>query len=269
MNRTDPFPVQPLLTAKSKFVLGLALLLGGMALCGSGLWLLLTPPQYAAAVRIKLEQIPEAPAPGGFSSDPYFIQADFEIMQSDIVLSNVVAALRLNEVWGEKRYSKMPLKYAECYAIIRNHMRLAPVPPTLNTRPRLIDIIYCSSDPKEAAEMANAIAEGYKQYRDQSRKELLASGLQSLQQLYKDQEKQISLQPTNSEQVLSLHKCLATRIEAVKLDMAIPNTSMVQIIGQAKPPQFPASTNRPLGAALLAVGLFPLLGGILLLKSKP
>jgi uncharacterized protein involved in exopolysaccharide biosynthesis len=89
-----------------------------------------------------------------------------------------------------------------------------------------------------------------------------------LQQQYQDEEKQISLQPTNSEQMLGLHKLLAKKIEALKIEPTA-KTVMVQFVDQAEPPQFPVSTNRPLGAALLAVGLFPLLGGILLLKSKP
>jgi hypothetical protein len=40
---------------KPKLLLGLALLLGGLALCGAGLWLLLCTPQYAATTRINME----------------------------------------------------------------------------------------------------------------------------------------------------------------------------------------------------------------------
>jgi uncharacterized protein involved in exopolysaccharide biosynthesis len=96
----------------------------------------------------------------------------------------------------------------------------------------------------------------------------VASGLQILQQQYQDEEKQISLQPTNSEQMLGLHKLLAEKIESLKMEPS-PKTVIVQFVDQAEPPQFPVRTNRPLGAALFAVGLFPLLGGMLLLKSKP
>jgi uncharacterized protein involved in exopolysaccharide biosynthesis len=247
---------------KPKLILCLALLFGGVALCGVGFWLLLSPPQYTATATIKVENDEPDPA-GNFSYDPYFIQTEFEIMQSELVLSNVVAGLNLNVVWGKKYSTGEPLKYAECYVIIINHLRF-----TLVQNTKMVDITYYSDDPKEAADVANAIGVTYKEYRIQSRKKLAASGLEVLQQQYQDEEKQISLQPTNGEQMIRMHKLLGEKIEAMKIE-PIPATVPVQIINPAEPPQFPVGSNRPLGAALLAVGLFPLLGGILLLKSNP
>jgi uncharacterized protein involved in exopolysaccharide biosynthesis len=248
---------------KPKLLLCLALLLGGLALCGVGLWLLLSPPRYAATERIKIEN--DKPDSSGYMSyGGYPPQTSFEIIQSELVLSNVVAGLNLNVVWGKKYSTGEPLKYAECYVIIINHLRFTVVRNT-----KMVDITYYSDDPKEAADVANAIGVTYKEYRIQSRKKLAAAGLQILQQQYQDEEKQISLQPTNSEQMLRLHKLRAEKIEEMKKNMPDAKTEMVQIIDQAEPPQFPISSNRPLGAALIAVGLFPLLGGILLLKSKP
>jgi capsular polysaccharide biosynthesis protein len=247
---------------KPKLILCLALLLGGLALCGVGLWLLLSPSQYAATVRIKLEN-DEPDSSGNVSYGPYFPQVEFEIIKSQLVLSNVVAGLNLPMVWGKKYSHGEPLKYAECYAIIKNHLRF-----TLVQNTKMVDITYYSDDPKQAADVANAIGAGYKEYRNQSRKKLIAKVLEVLQQQYQDEEKQISLQPTNGEQMIRMHKLLAEKIEAMKIE-PIPATVPVQIIDPAEPPQFPVSSNRPLGAALLAVGLFPLLRGILLLKSKP
>jgi uncharacterized protein involved in exopolysaccharide biosynthesis len=248
---------------KPKLLPGLALLLGGLALCGAALWLLLSPPQYAATARIKLEN-DEPDSAGDMSYNPYFIQTSFEVIQCQLVLSNVVAALNLDKVWGKKHSTGKPLKYAECYAILRNHLRLSLV----RNSKQMIDITYYSDDPKEAADVANAIGAGYQEYRLQSRKELAARGLQILQQQYQDEEKQISLQPTNREPKLGLHKLLAEKIETMKTEPT-PKTVMVQMVDPAGPPQSPVGTNRPLGVALLAVGLFSLLGGIRLLKSKP
>lgn len=247
---------------KTKLLFGFWLLLGGLALCGAGLWLLFSPPQYAATSRVKIEN-DEPDASGYISYDPYFIQTTFEIIQSQLVLSNVVADLNLNVIWGKKSFDGKPLKFGECYVILKNHLREAPV-----RNARLIDITYFSDDPKEAADVANAIAKAYQDYRIQSQKMLAAIGLQILQQRYQDEEKQISLQPTNNEQLLRSHKLLAEKIEALKTE-PIPKTVMIQIVHPAEPLRFPVSANRPLGAALLVVGLFPLLGGILLLKSKP
>ena len=95
---------------KPKLLLGLAFLLGGLALCGAGLWLLLSPPQYAATARIKLEN-DEPDSSGYMSYGGYFPQVSFEIIHSQLVLSNVVAGLNLNEVWGRNNFNGEPLKY--------------------------------------------------------------------------------------------------------------------------------------------------------------
>jgi uncharacterized protein involved in exopolysaccharide biosynthesis len=279
---------------KPKLILGLALLIGGLALCLVGLWLLFSPLQYAATARVEMEN-DELDSSGNISYDPYFIQTSFEVIQSQLVLSNVVAGLNLNVVWGRKHSNGKPLKYVECYVILKNHLQ-----ETLVRNTRQIDITYYSSDPKEAVDVANAIAKAYNEYRIQSRKELAARGLQALQQQYANEEKQILILQTNVEQLhqkfsiqdgasnnhlpdqqpyweakkqldrlTDFHKLLASKIEAgKKLDVKMPKTMMVQIVALAEPPQSPVNPDRPLGAALLAVGLFPLLGGILLLKSK-
>lgn len=278
---------------KSKLILCLALLLGALALCGTGLWLLLSPPQYAATARVKIER--DEAALGEDSYDPYFIETEFEMMQSQLVLSNVIADLNLEETWGKKHFHGEPLKTAQCYAILRDHLRFMSVRNT-----RFVDITYFSDDPKEAADIANAIAESYQKYRLESLRTQTLLGIEALQQQFQDEEKHISMLQTNVEQLRrkygiqsdastdhpseqqpywkakneldrlrELQKLLASKIEAIKLDEKMPKDNRVQIIDQAVPPQFPASPDRALGAALLVVGLFPLLGGILLLKSKP
>jgi hypothetical protein len=67
---------------------------------------------------------------------------------------------------------------------------------------------------------------------------------------------------------IEFHKLLQAKITAEKIDLDIPRTATVQIIDAAQPPKSPASPNRFLGAALLAIGLFPTVGGVLMLKSS-
>lgn len=76
---------------------GLAAVLIGLALCGVGLWLLLIPAKYQATTRIAVEH---DYVPGVY--DPYFIQTELEVIQSDFLLGRVVEALNLNAEWGEK-----------------------------------------------------------------------------------------------------------------------------------------------------------------------
>ena len=274
--------------------LALVLLLGGLILCGTGLWLLLSPAQYAARVRIKIEN-DEPDIEGNVSYDPYFVQTSFEIIKSQLVLSNVVADLNLKEVWGKEHFYGEPLKTARCYAILRRHMRLTPIGNT-----KFVDITYYGDTPKEAADVANAIGESYKKYRVDSLTILRLRGIEALQQQFQNEDKRIMMLQTNVEQLRQkygiqdnvstnlipeqqpywdaknqldrrreFHKFLALKIKAEKLDVKIPKANVVLIIHLAEPSQFHGCRNRPLGAALLVAGLFPLLGGILFLKSKP
>jgi uncharacterized protein involved in exopolysaccharide biosynthesis len=171
--------------------LGLALLLAGLALGGAGLWLLLKPAQFAATARIWTEFQPVNAGPD-YSYDPYFIQIEFEILQSQLVLGSVVTNLNLNEVWGKKFSHGSPLKTLESIAIIKNNLRLAPVHGV-----KLIAITFQSDDRQETAQVANGIAEAYRNYRIKSRAERVARGLQLLQQQYRDEMEKISEAQTN------------------------------------------------------------------------
>ena len=73
--------------------------------------------------------------------DPYFIQTTFEIMRSQLVLSNVIATLHLNEEWGKKYFNGETLKTTETMEILKRRMQLAPVKNT-----KLISITVYSDD---------------------------------------------------------------------------------------------------------------------------
>src|SRR5471030_967015 len=67
----------------------------------------LLPPSYASTARIKIENdAPTTPginvATGYGGYDIYFIQTEFEIMQSELVLGRLITTLNLNEDWGKK-----------------------------------------------------------------------------------------------------------------------------------------------------------------------
>ncbi len=49
--------------------------------------------------------------------DPYFLEAEFKVMVSEIVLSNVVDTLDMNTKWG-KRYGRT-LETAETIPLLR------------------------------------------------------------------------------------------------------------------------------------------------------
>ena len=68
--------------------------------------------------------------------------------------------------------------------------------------------------------------------------------------------------------LLDFHKLLAAKIEAEKLELNMPKPSPVEIVDLATPPKLPVGPDRLLGALLFAIGLFPSVGGFLLLKSS-
>jgi len=145
---------------------GLAFLMMGLALIIVGICLSLEPTTYAATARIRVER--DLPAQieynGGKASinlyDPYFTQTEFEVIQSEVVLSRVVDSLGLEKTWGEKSTGRQPLKRSEAIALLRSRLELRPVPNT-----SLIEIRAFSDKPDEAARIANQVAATYRQHR--------------------------------------------------------------------------------------------------------
>jgi capsular exopolysaccharide synthesis family protein len=163
------------------------------------------PESYSSTARIKVES--DGTDISGFTGmpqntgyDPYFIQTTFEIMQSQIVLSNVIAGMKLNEEWGKKYFNGETLKTSETMEILKQRMQLAPVKNT-----KLIAITVYSDDKNEAAQLANAIAEAYRAYRIQSRRELTEGGLKKLEEQFQEQEQGIK---TNQDYVEQLRQQL-------------------------------------------------------------
>jgi len=150
------------------------------------------PESYSSTCRIKVENDAVDGLNGSTVTasmipyDPYFIQTTFEIMQSQLVLSNVISSLNLNVEWGKKFNNGEPLKTTETMEILQNRMNLAPVRNT-----KLISITVYSDDAKEAAVLANTIAESYRQYRLNTRKENSATGIQVLNEQYLQESNQI------------------------------------------------------------------------------
>ena len=164
------------------------------------------PESYASTCRIKVENDftdnlgSGSVTPSQMPYDPYFIQTTFEIMQSQLVLSNVISAMNLNAEWGRKYFNGETLKTSETMSILKGRMSLAPVRNT-----KLIAITVYSDDKNEAALMANAIAAAYKTYRIESRQQVVSKGLETLKDQYAMEESQIQ---TNQAKVDQLRKAL-------------------------------------------------------------
>jgi len=156
--------------------------------------------QVESKARIKIENDVAdiqgfAGQPAVASFDPYFIQTTFEIMQSEAVLGKVVDALNLQSVWADKNGGE---KLNKSQAIVRLKQQL-DLHPVKNTK--LIEIGVTSNDPKESADIANAVAKAYADYRVESRQTLTTSGLAVLEDQVAQQQKEIQLAQAKVEQL--------------------------------------------------------------------
>jgi succinoglycan biosynthesis transport protein ExoP len=152
---------------------------------------LILPESYSSVARIKVER--DASDIQGFTErqgygvfDPYFIQTEFEVIQSEKVLGSVVELLDLNTVWGRKYQNGEKLKTTETIGLLKSRMNLQPVRNT-----SLIKIVVYSEDKKEAADVANAVAEVYRDHRQERRRQMTLEGVKALEERYQEQENKI------------------------------------------------------------------------------
>ncbi len=141
---------------------GFAAFIIGLTLCGVGLRLLLSPAEYQTTTRIK----PEHEAEPGVFSGPYFIQTEFEVIWSDLLLGRVVEALNLNVEWGKKYAGGKRLKTSETVGLLRRRVNLR-----LSNNTTFIDITVTDENPVGASKIANTIAETYRKFRLEQRQQ--------------------------------------------------------------------------------------------------
>jgi uncharacterized protein involved in exopolysaccharide biosynthesis len=121
----------------------------------------LLPESYRSVARILLERTPPEAVEAGqpMPHDPYFIQTQFEVIRSELVLARVVERLKLNEAWGRRYGNGGRLKTAETLQLLRSRISLRPV--RVND---LIEIEVYHDTAAEAADIANAVAEEFQAY---------------------------------------------------------------------------------------------------------
>jgi polysaccharide biosynthesis transport protein len=149
------------------------------------------PESYSSTARIKIERdqsdISGLTERGGVMAyDPYFIQTEFELIESEIILGRVIENLDLNTVWGKKYNNGERLKTTETIAILKDHIDLRPVRNT-----SLIEIRVYSEKAEEAAKIANAVAEAYKEHRLAQRTQLSKGGIKALEERFAEQEQKV------------------------------------------------------------------------------
>src|SRR5215213_1911060 len=140
----------------------------------------LLPPTYSSKVVISIEpDMPDVDPQGRIMfrpmADPFFIQTEFQRIQSKPVLTNVVEALNLREEWGKKYKQPGPLDRDRAFALLKGSIR---VNQQQNTT--LVEIHAYSDNKYEAAVIANKVAEIYAKVRHDARAKITSSGLEGL-----------------------------------------------------------------------------------------
>lgn len=118
--------------------------------------------------------------------DPYYLQTEFEVIQSDTILARVVEQLNLNETWARDKGAGDKLNTSEAVSLLRKRLDLRFVPNTT-----LIEIRAKADKPAEAAEIANTVAQVYQQWRLDQGYKLVAGGLKSLEERAAEQDEKI------------------------------------------------------------------------------
>ncbi len=149
------------------------------------------PESYSSMARIKVERdrsdimdLTGQPIMGSY--DPYFIQTEFEVIQSEVVLGKVIEALNLNEKWGKKYNGGQKLTTTETMALFKRQIDLRPVRNT-----SLIEIRVFSDNPDDAAVYANEIAKTYQAYRLEQRRKFGMEGIKSLEDTFNEYEAKV------------------------------------------------------------------------------
>jgi polysaccharide biosynthesis transport protein len=139
------------------------------------------PESYRSTVRIAVDKdttdIASLGAPqstGGY--DPFFIRTEFEKIKSTYVLHEVIERLNLNQVWARRYGGGETLRTQDTYQRLQGSIALDQ---SRNTS--LIEISVYSPDKKEAAIIANTIAEVYRDVRLEQRSAMGRGGLKVLQ----------------------------------------------------------------------------------------
>ena len=153
------------------------------------------PESYSSTARIKVEPdtIADISGVGGQGADvtyapydPYFIQTAFEIIQDQVVLGKVIDKLNLNAEWGKRYNDGVPLETPVTMTMLKRRLSLDPVRNT-----KLIEITVYDEDKHMAANIANAIVEAYRDYRQNLRQAQTQRGIDALEAELQDDEQKI------------------------------------------------------------------------------
>lgn len=213
------------------------------------------PEMYESMALINVQQADgsQMGAAGPSHYDPSFIRTTFAAIQSELVLSNVISRLNLNVQWGKKYFAGKTLKTDETQQLLKGRINLMPI-----LHSTLMRIYVYSDDKYEAAQIANALAESYRDYCEDLDIGPKKKQVEVLAAAYQQEETEIqaarALPDTNKlAQLLAAHKLLFNNLEAAEQKVNPRKQPLVQITDYAEPGMAPVKPNKPVNIFLSAV----------------
>ncbi|MBI1177052.1 hypothetical protein GC207_06385 [bacterium] len=205
--------------SKRRFSICHTAIILALGLCGTGFWLLTRPDQYRATTQVRVREIRIARAFGSF-----FPQEEEEHIRSNPVLLRVIDGAKLDEKWSGKFGEGRMLTRSNLVGLLRKRIEVQ-----FQNGTGYFDINLTDDDPREAAQIANLVAESYRDF-------------------MREQQQQLKLQ-------------------GVKTLDPNPELPLVRIVYLATPPLSPIGHSRLTGAILSSGGVIVLATGIYLFFS--
>ena len=153
----------------------------------------LWPKLYAGTAGISVEKDvsdvdPMDRSQRGFagSFDPFWVQTQFEKIQSKVILYQVITNMNLRRKWAERLKHEGELPLEVTYNALKGHMKVNQFRNTT-----IIEIKVLSEDKYEAAAVANEIARVYKESRINRLQETKMRGITKLEEELATQNKQV------------------------------------------------------------------------------
>ena len=161
----------------------------------------LLPKSYSSKARIEIHlpstDIANFGGPSMANSyDPYYIETEFQVIQSQTILDRVIDQLNLNEAWTQKYSRATKFKTPETRRILKGMISLAAERNT-----SLIDITVYADDANEAQQIAEKLAEVYQQYRHEDWDATLNQGIDALVKDMSNYVERVKVEQTNVDKL--------------------------------------------------------------------
>jgi uncharacterized protein involved in exopolysaccharide biosynthesis len=236
------------------------------------------PETYASTARIKVAT-DQSLADGTANGDVPYLAKLFGSIQSEAVLGPMMDKLDLKSTWSQKYFNGKTVETQDGLAILKGRLSLVPV-----GGPAFIEITFYDDDPNEAARIANAVADSYRDYRVQQENAPMVQAMAVLGQKNAGETTAIESQQVQLEalrkrfgigtndvkrseqsqpywqkksdfqRMLAAHQTTADELAADQAELAAPKPALVQIVDRAVPGHTPVRPNKTLYISFGALG---------------